>query len=594
MRQLILIPLFGAVLATATAAQQTARPNVRTETGSISGQVRLADGSGQPVRRASMHLQNIEPSGIPDATERIAITDDTGAFAFGGLPAGRYVLWATKNAYVPVWYGSKRPGESIGATSFVLTAGKSIAGIALMMPKGAVITGTVFDAAGKPAAGAHVSVLQSRPDFQTGLRTLVAVGSGNNFRESETPVTDNRGVYRIYGLPAGSYVVKVEAAISQAVRRNSAADWQWLDSAGAPAASTVSGPPPLERAHAYAPVYAPGTAVLADAVPVTVAAGEERSGIDARLTLVPTAAINGTVRLPDGLKMTDVLLIVLLNGDRDSETRAVAVMRPDADGAFSTSALAPGSYSVIARQSVAPSLAKFWGRTDVTLAGLDQSISIALEPSGVIKGHVSFDGAPPANLAGIQVSLVPSTNGAVTFLGAPFATTDAQGAFSIQTSLPGPYRFTARTTTAAQRGTFALRSVTVNGRESIDMPFEIKPGDSIDVVAGFTSRLAELSGSLIDASGRAAPDFVVIVFSADPAFWMPGSRRIAAMRPGLDGKFKFSNLPAGEYWIGALTDVEQYQWFDPTFLESVKPATTAVTLTDGMTTVKTLQIGSRY
>jgi uncharacterized protein (DUF2141 family) len=462
-----------------------------------------------------------------------------------------------------------------------------------------VITGTVRDELGEPAAGARVSVLQSRPDFQTGLRSFVPVGSGNNFRATETPVTDNRGVYRIYGLAAGTYVVMAEVnpIVAVARRQNSEAEWRWLESptgssappTGAPAAAAVPEP---SRPQTFAPVYFPGTPMQGQATPITLAPGEERSGIDLRLLLMPTSDLQGTAQIPDGVKPADVQLVLVLNAEDGSRT--FAQRRPDAENRFTFTNVAPGAYTLFARP--APGVTgSVWGRTDFVLSGTDQTIAIGVDKSLQPGGHVVFEGSrpAPANLAGIQVTLTPAQTGPLTALGAPTATTDAKGSFSFNGVLPGSYRVRASTTAAAQGGVWALRSATVNGRDVLDAPLEVNAGDAIDATLTFTDRLAEVSGSLTDTSGRAAPDFVVIVFAADAQMWGPGSRRIAAMRPGLDGHFRFANLPAGKYLMAAVTDVDQFQWFDAAFLGEIRAAAYQIALTDGAAVVQDLRVASR-
>jgi len=57
--------------------------------------------------------------------------------------------------------------------------------------------------------------------------------------------------------------------------------------------------------------------------------------------------------------------------------------------------------------------------------------------------------------------------------------------------------------------------------------------------------------------------------------------RIASSRPGTDGKFTFRNLPAGDYRLTAVTDVEPGEWFDPAFLGQLMNASIPVSLKEG-------------
>jgi hypothetical protein len=50
------------------------------------------------------------------------------------------------------------------------------------------------------------------------------------------------------------------------------------------------------------------------------------------------------------------------------------------------------------------------------------------------------------------------------------------------------------------------------------------------------------------------------------------------------------NLPAGEYYIVAVTDVEQGQWYDPAFLAELVGASARITLGDGEKKTQSLRI----
>jgi hypothetical protein len=92
-----------------------------------------------------------------------------------------------------------------------------------------------------------------------------------------------------------------------------------------------------------------------------------------------------------------------------------------------------------------------------------------------------------------------------------------------------------------------------------------------NLAVSFTDSPAEISGTILDAAGRPTPEYMILVFAANPAGWGPGSRRVQQRRPSSDGRFVFGNLAPGDYLLAAVTDVEQFQWFDSSYLEKLAP-----------------------
>ena len=90
-------------------------------------------------------------------------------------------------------------------------------------------------------------------------------------------------------------------------------------------------------------------------------------------------------------------------------------------------------------------------------------------------------------------------------------------------------------------------------------------------VATLTDQHTELSGTLQSAANVPAPDYFVVVFSPDRSVWRLGARRVQFTRPSTDGRFSFRDLPAGDYLIAALTDMEPSDLGDGSFLESLIP-----------------------
>jgi hypothetical protein len=106
----------------------------------------------------------------------------------------------------------------------------------------------------------------------------------------------------------------------------------------------------------------------------------------------------------------------------------------------------------------------------------------------------------------------------------------------------------------------------------------------------FTDRAQSLAGTFQDVTGTPTSDFTIILFPAQNQYWMPLSRRIASARPGTDGRFSFGSIPAGDYRLTAVTDVEPGEWYDPAFLSQLLPVSIPVTVSEGERKVQDIRL----
>ena len=640
---------------------QPPRATAGPPTAGLSGVITTDDATPQPIKRAQVMIISAESS-----ITKSAVTNDAGRFSFTGLPAGRYTLSANKPAYLRMAYGAKRwdrPG-----TPITLKDGHQMTDIVLRMPRGGVLSGIITDENGQPAFGVGVRVLQMR--MQNGERTFTQVLASGPLGET----TDDRGMYRVFGLPPGEYAVtatprimagEIRAmtdgeirAVMQALQQQQVTAQQAAQRPGMPNVGTT--PPPQTPKPdtdtvmvGYANVYYPGTTSASTAQTVTVAAGEERSGVDFALKLVRTARIEGTVALPAGIRpqMVQLMLAPVTTGSSGLETIVGNRTSPDENGKFTFAGVQPGQYVISARASALPPGAPppppppppppgggavqfetfrvaapvgvamgagermvmvadamggqgggptYWGQTDVTVDGTPLSgLSVSLQPGMTVTGRVSFKGARPVaetDLTRVRLSLLPVQIGGAALISMGLATTqvDASGQFKITGVTPGRYRITGSAPLAPGSGPGAgwvLSSVVTRGRDVLDFPIDIGPNEEItDVTATFTDATQEVNGSLQDATGRPAPDYTIVVFAADNRYWTTPSRRIRSTRPGTDGRFTLTNLPAGEYRIAALVDVAPGEINDPAFLEQLVAASVKFTLADGEKKTQDLRI----
>ena len=290
-------------------------------TGAIAGFL-VDESTGQPLRGAEVSLSGDTPD-----SSRVTRTDQVGAFMFPNLPAGRYQLAATKAGYVRAAYGAKRydrPG-----TPIQLAAGQTMTSLKLATHKGGVITGQIVDETGQPAFGVQVRALEYRTVL--GERRLTRVRpQGTGLMGLFTEETDDRGVYRLYGLPPGEYVVVATPRMTRTEEVRAMTDAEIRDAlqaaaqaaqgaqatvgaasvgtanvgAGSGSANTVAAGAARRDPGVtvgYTPVFYPGTTSAAGATSITLGRGEERAGVDFQVQLVQTARIEVVVIPPAGV-----------------------------------------------------------------------------------------------------------------------------------------------------------------------------------------------------------------------------------------------------------------------------------------------------
>src|SRR5215813_5982200 len=194
-RQAITCILLVLVAAVCLQAQTSAE---RVVSGSISGKVTI---KGKPAVRI-MVLANDVREGQSSNTRRYrTTTDQTGSYRITNLAAGTYEISAITPALVP----ANQSG------SVVVSEGEQVEDVDLLLVPGGVITGKITDSEGEPVIGQPVNITPQQ--FPSGFSTTLMSRLYIDNR------TDDRGVYRVFGLPAGKY--KVYVGESDSGRRSS-------------------------------------------------------------------------------------------------------------------------------------------------------------------------------------------------------------------------------------------------------------------------------------------------------------------------------------------------------------------------------------
>ncbi|MEP6915463.1 MAG: carboxypeptidase-like regulatory domain-containing protein [Acidobacteriota bacterium] len=505
---------------------------VAVGTGVITGKVVAAD-TGRALKRARVIVSG---AGRPQG----ATTDEQGRYRIAGLAAGAYTISATRTGFVDGTFGQRRaltPG-----TPVELLDGQQLGGIDLKLSRGGVVTGRVLDEDGEPLARAMVTVL--RQQYVRGERQLMPGGADQS---------DDRGQFRIFGLPPGDYFVSASAGGLDQIR-------PFIGPQG-----RVDQP---AESSGYAATYYPGVITTAEATRVRLAASQELTGLDFQLQIVPLATVKGVVAGGTGM--------VELRPDAGGIGRGGGPgggMRGGIrqDGSFSIPNVTPGKYTIIARTDGGPNGGARTAMQPLVVTGEEVNVALVPAPGVVLSGTMTLEASgqtAPRTFTGFRVNASPIGSAASTpRMGRP-TETDA-GQFTLTDVMAGQYVLRASAPTG-----WMMKAVYVDGQDVTDQPIEVK-GDAISGInVIFTDKIAAMIGTVRDARGAGAAGITVIAFPTDEKLWLPQSRHILTARTNPSGGYTLASMPPGDYLVVAVDDVEPGEWFDPAFLDQMKERAT--------------------
>jgi len=547
----------------------------QTGTASLAGIIRADDAAGTPIAGAA-----VTTSSQAMTPDRVAVTDAEGRFSVSGLPAGHFTLVAAKKPYLSMAYGQTMPGRGAGLP-VALAEGQAVTDLSWRLPRGSVISGRILDARGRPMPGAPVVVMQYR--MVNGQRRLQTTSC------CIWPKTAPDGTYRVFGLVPGDYYVSAVppgdyrfigdgpwAAGNTETRVTSAAEVEWALaelSAGTNPLAPLSRPePPPGPTVALGRVFYPGTPTVEGADVVRVGLGETREGIDFAMQVQRTARLELRVVGPDGQPDPETRISHTAGGG--TSTRQAT--------SLSLENLMPGRYAV----SVRGARGALWAAASFDINGEDLTgVVLTLRPSPSISGRIVIEGAPetpPFDLTGVRLQVMPRPGGLVQ------DAAEADGTFAFHT-MPGAYRLSVALPREAAG--WMVASAMLGGRDVIDLPFDVVEGRNVEgIFVTLTNQPTELTGRLLDAAGRPAPGYYVVAFATEEAFWLEGARRLP--RPAVsatDGTYRFTGLPAGEYYLAALTSVDAFDLADASVLRALADSAMRITIVRGERQVQDLR-----
>lgn len=173
-------------------AQTTTKPAAKAPRGSISGRVTIKD-RGVPGIAIGVRKGDVL---TPFQPYQKTTTDQDGYYRISNLAAGSYTVGASAPAFVIA--DAKDSGKN---KSVLVGEDENVEGINFSLVRGCVITGRVTDTDGRPVIEQQVNIYPGElPDPRTQQQAFFAIASAQ---------TDDRGIYRAFGLKAGRYKVGV-------------------------------------------------------------------------------------------------------------------------------------------------------------------------------------------------------------------------------------------------------------------------------------------------------------------------------------------------------------------------------------------------
>jgi carboxypeptidase family protein len=538
-------------------------------TGVIAGRV-IAGDTGRPLRRARVVVAG---GGRP----HVASTDEQGRYRITGLSAVTYTVTAAKSGYVDAAYGQRRslgPGVPVE-----LADGQQATNIDLRLARGGVITGRVLDEEGEPLARTVVTVL--RQQYVRGEKQLTAAASDQ---------TDDRGQFRVFGLPPGEYYVSASGGGLDDILRQLGGFGGGLEA---------------PQSSGYAPTYYPGVITSSDATKLKLAAAQELTSVDFQVQIVPLATVKGVVAggpaavtlVPEDGGANAGSIVALAGrgggpggrgGFGGSGFRALA----RDDGTFSIANVTPGKYTIVARSAGGDGPPRMAAQS-IVVGGGELNVALTPTPGVQLSGTITLEasGQLPQGFRGFRVIPLPlGSSSAPAFAGRGGGGRGGgdpadNGQFTIPDVMPGTYVLRA----TGPRG-WTMKTIYVDGRDVTDTPLEVKSESIGGINVIFSDKISNVSGAVRDARGNPIPNVSVIAFPSDPKLWTPQSRRIITARTDSSGTYRLPAVPPGDYLVIAVDDVEAGEWFDPEFLDQIKRDATKVKVDEGEQKTQDLKV----
>jgi hypothetical protein len=507
----VVILLCAVVTARAQTKETPAPP-----TGSISGHVLINNKAAAGIEVGAFGGESFNRRVATAQTK----TDSEGYYHLAGLPAANYqvttflpnMIAAENTSQMPLGYGYFGSSKTV-----ILAAGEEVTEIDLKLERGGVITGRVTDADDKPVVEERVSLVAVPESGQPPPR-LPSPSLGSLYQ------TDDRGIYRIYGLPPGRYRVSV----------------------GQSAFGVIT-----SAAGSYVLTYHPDATNINRATVIDLQAGAEVSNVDIKVgRRIEGHQISGRiVDAENGLPISGLRVGLQMLREQGMGSAFPSGVTTGADGSFTLSGVTSGRYGVYVASEINES--EFY--SDPVLVDVVNEDVRGIEVKA-LRGTTISGTIGPENIdlkellrqvPALRVSASTTPDGTVTpttirSYGSGMVAAD--GSFTITGLRPGRVLLTVDSRSGGARP--SLTKITVGGI-GVTQGFEIErqPVSGIQLVVAYGT--GAIHGGVTFQGGVVTDYRTEVICRREGARNSSGGAYLDAR-----GHFNMNNLPPGSYDCG--------------------------------------------
>ena len=528
----------------------------KARTATVSGRV-IDRETGQPLGRVTVTLmstawrdqamsssamtaqtgiaETLDDSSLKQNQPRFAATAADGRFEFKQVLPGAYTVSfqasMSRGTHLDQSFGESGPRDPFKPATRVppleLRDGETRENVNIALWRAFAVEGRVVDDAGEPVANADVNISQWESP------SMMSMGRPR--------LTDDRGMFRIFGLRPGQYRICADGGMH-------------------------FGPSEDVRDKLIRTCY-PSAITDADAQPVVVSAAEA-GPIEIRLQRNRTFRITGMAIDSSGAPIANPSVnLVSVTPTGGSSSSSSIQTKPG--GQFIASGVTPGDYAIqvstgswrfpTPEQTHDREMGYVPVRVDI---GDVDGLVVATSRPAKVAGRMLFEGgAPELGTSKLSVMTMPDDmtgRGRMMFGAQTAAAVRDDLSFELD-GLFGPQLLMLM---GPPRG-WIVKSVKYRGDDVTDTAVEFKSSTDPSLLeVTLTNQGAIVTGRVLGDDGKETPDAYIVMLPGEVSRWRPFPGT-PAITPKADGTFSIGPVRAGVYVIAAVTGLSMARLFDP-------------------------------